>query len=386
MQCPTADPKAQEYLSFQPSPSHSPHDSMTDLSNGDSFASVQSLSPHSQRKSLNLTENQPQLPPRGAERMREGSPRLVRKPLPPIADHTARPPIPPVHSTRPQAALHKGKSSSQEDLNKNKHAKPSGQPPRYVDAPPPVPFRNTSSREVSPVPQPPSRRDLQTPMPLPSEARSTPPQPPLRQNHQLPSVKQTLSDTVSPLPVPRRQPNASGGGQTASELGHGILAPPTRSTSVPTEDDAPPVPSRGARQIDRHHINSTPSLQRPHSIPTSTSEPQIAPRPPIRPTHVGEVNSQSPSPAWDNSVSNFKASRPRPAASNHMAGSRKPKPPISTKPPIGTKPPVSAKPQSSAKPPVGTRTNPPPVSSRKPVHVPRTDHLARGIPPALPPR
>lgn len=349
LQCPADEKKAQAYLSFQPSPSHSPHHSVceSELSTSEQFSPRLS------------SEGQPPLPPRGAERMREGSPRLVRKPLPAIEDQSRPPELP----ARPRAAL----PAENEELLRTPHLEPFGQhaqpPLSSSETPPTPPIRNASCKEVSPPPQPPTRRHLHVPMPLPKETNSSHPQPPLRQHHQLP----TVSSDAPPVPV--RQSNTAGGvSHSTNDIGD---YPPSRSMS---DDDAPPVPSRGARQRD---IHPTPSLQRPHSTPSSDTEPQVKPRPPIRPTHVGEVHSQQPAPAWDG-VANMipPVTRPRPPVA-----SKPHPPPVSAKP---TKPPPNAKPPASAK---TAAVKPPLPTARKPVHVPRTvpSGQQNGAPP-LPPR
>lgn len=362
LQCQPEEKKAQAYLSFQPSPSHSPLHSGSEPE----FSASEHLSPnvYVHRGS---SESQPPLPPRGAERMREGSPRLVRKALPPVTDRTI-PPKPPVRSqTVPQTEKY-----SQEDSHRTTRV-PFGQHPQAVfsssDAPPPPPQRNVSrGKDVSPPPQPPSRRDLHVPMPLPKDAKSSQPQPPSRHHHQLPNVNHVSRDAEIPPPVPVRQ--SGGGSRSTSNIGQ---APPTRSISG---DDAPPVPSRGARQRD---IHSTPSLQRPHSTPSSDTQPQVKPRTPIRPTHVGEVNSQQPAPAWDGVTGKPPVTKPRPPVAS------KPHPP-----PVSVKPSVSSKPQPNAKPPVGARntaTKPPPlpVSRKPPRTVPSSQQNGEFAPP-VPPR
>lgn len=333
LQCPP-DEKAQAYLSFQPSPTPSPRHSVSDLEPSTS----EHLSPRLS------SEAQPPLPPRGAERMREGSPRLVRKALPPVGDQSRPPELP----ARSRASL----KAESEDLHMTPHlhVEQFGQHPQpglsSSDTPPPPPVRNASCKDVSPPPQPPSRRELHVPMPLPKENNSSQPQPPLRQNHQLLTVS---SDVHHPPPVPVRH-SAGGVSRPTSDT------PPSRSIS---DDDAPPVPSRGARQRD------APSLQRPNSVPSYETEPQAKPRPPVRPTPVGEVHSQQPAPAWDG-VANRHDMKP-PVT--------KPRPSKPHPPPVATKPSVTTKPLPNARPPVTARTaaiRPPVPMSRKPVHVPRT--------------
>ena len=332
MQCPPEEPKAQDYLSFQASPSHSPSESTTDLTNRDSHASRQSLSPHLQRKTY---ETKPELPPRGADRMREGSPRLVRKPISPAAHHHMSPTVPLPSHTVPHQPLQKDKSSSQENL-RDISAKRRPLPPRpassALQSPPPVPFRNTSINDET-LPQPRSRQDRSVPLPLPSA--ETPPQPPVRQNRQPPSMRQTSSAPSSPPPpVPVRQPNASGVSLSTGQM------PLTRLSSHDDDDDAPPVPSRGARQRDIHTNSSNSSLLRPHSTQEVASKPKVTPRP---------ANRLKPLPA--------------------------PKPSVTPKPTALTKPPTSNKPATSTKP-------------HKLPHVAGTSpgHQNGQLPPPLPPR
>lgn len=345
LQCPPDEKKAQAYLSFQPSPSPSPRHSVSEPEPSTS----ENLSPRLS------SEDQPPLPPRGAERMREGSPRLVRKALPPVADQS-RPPERPARS----------RATEKEDLHRTPHLKPFGQHPQPAlsssDTPPTPPMRNTSCKDVSPPPQPPSRRELHVPMPLPKETYSTQPQPPPRQNRQLPTVS---SDAHHPPPVPVRH-SAGGGSHSTNGIGE---TPPSRSIF----DDAPPVPSRGARQRD------VPSLQRPSSMPSSDIEPQVKPRPPVRPTPVGEVHSQQPAPAWDGIANRHDMKPPV----------TKPRPSKPHPPPVATKPSVTTKPPPNAKPPVSARTaavRPPLPMARKPVHVPRTGQQNGEFAPPLPPR
>ena len=404
MQCPPQEKKAQEYLSFQPSQSPSPRESWCEPSNGDS---ISSLSPQLPRESLCNTEYQPELPPRERERMR-GSPQFVRKPLPPTAHRHSTPVAPPEPPARSRPALHREKSASEEDMHGSLHAKPLGQQPRPAsssfDAPPPVPFRNTLSKDVSLAPQPLSGRDIHVPVPLPAEARSSQLKPPLRRHRQLPCVRQVSSGDETPPPVPIRQSSSGQATQSWGDI-EPLLQPPRTSSICASDDDddAPPVPSRGARQRDVHvhTTHTTPSQQWPQSKPGSTTEIQAKARPPIRPTHVGGVNLQPPAPAWDgvSKRPELKAPivRPRPSGISKPKAppvSTKPscstKPPVSTKP-VSTKPPVSSKPQPSAKLPVSARTDKklPLPTSRKPVYIPgavSTGQQNGGIPPPLPPR
>ena len=323
MQCP-AELKAQEYLSFQPSPSHSPQGSVCDLSKRDSYTRAQA-------------EDVPELPPRGAERMRKGSPRLARKPVTPTAHEHTTPTVTSVlPHAQPKRPFMRERSLSQENFNQNPSPPPHGLPPRPTsssfESPPPVPFRNTSAKD----PKPPVRG----PMPLPSEA--TAPEPPPRRR-QVPVVRHSSSElSPPPPPVPTRRPDASGASLSTSELGR--LAP-----SIHTEDDAPPVPSRGARE------RGIPSLQRPHSTPETGTKPIPTTRPSIRPAHVGEVGVHAPQSAWNHKAplnQDHKSSNVRPS----------PQPPVSAKPRVATKPAVSAKPVGSTKPAVGAK----PVVSAKP--------------------
>ena len=412
MQCPPDALKAQEYLSFQPSPSHSPQGSTSDLSRRDSQANTQSLSPQLQRKSLHPPDDVPELPPRGAARMRRGSPQLVRKPISQMIHQHTTPAeplvVPNVYSKR---TLGQEKSLSQEDLHQLPTQKSRGLPPRPLsssfDSPPPVPVRKSGGIES---PKPPVRDR----MPLSSKAAV--PNPPLRhrymssdpppRNHHMPS-----SQPSSPPPVPIRQSNASGASLSTGELRR---FPPQIET-VEDSCDAPPVPSRGTREKHCASSNSTPSLQRPHSTPETSNRPKATPKPPIRPTHVSEIDVKTPSCAWNDRASNNQLAisgsatsrptarprpAPKPAVSAKLAISTKP--PISTKPVVSPRPPV-AKPVANkpAKPPVSTRPNkhlPQDVSTSRPPVTPRTDKTTLSnthrttsypngeIPPPLPPR
>ena len=381
MQCQPEGLKVQEYLSFQPSPSHSPQGSVTDLSNRESYTRVGA-------------EDIPGIPPRDAERMRKGSPQLARSSISPTAHQHANPAAPPVAPrARPKRPFDRERSLSQENFHQVPPPKSHELQPRPTsssfESPPPIPFRNTSARDSKPP-----RRDLNSPLPLPSEV--TVPKPPPRR-HQVPVVRHSSIELCCP-PVPVRHPNASGASQSASELRR-------HSPSIPTEDDAPPIPSRGAREKAAASKNSVTSLQRPHSTPDTSSRPNPTTR--IRPAHVGEIGAQAPECAWNHGAPTNhepKSSSYRLPPQTHVTA--KPRPPtkpaisarpvISTKPSLADKPVISAKPQVSTKPKVTSKppdiTNKP--SSRRPPVIPRTDKTkgpryesqANSEIPPLPPR
>ena len=379
MQCPQETPRAQEYLSFQPSPSHSPQGSTSDLSKRESQTSVHLLSHHLQRKSLSLPESLPQLPPRDAQRMREGSPHLVRKPISPAALQHPRPAVPPpvAPHARPKKPLRPERSSSQENLHHAPTTKSRGLPPRPIsssfESPPPVPHRNQTPRDEFSFPNPPVRGS----MPPPSV--STGPQPAPR-HHQVPIVRHPSSELASPPPlVPVRQPKASGASLSAGEL-----------RCFPDED-APPVPSRGAREKTLLPNSSTPSL---HSSPETSSNP----RPPVRPAHVGEIDPQVPAQAWDERASaNSRIATSRllphtPAITMPRVSTKPavtPKPRIASKPVVSAKPPTSTKPTVNPKPQVAARSNRPPHTVRNNPTMAGgfpASHQNGEIPPPIPPR
>ena len=376
LQCPQETPKAQEYLSFQPSPSHSPQGSTSDLSKRDSHTSVTSLSPLLQRKSLTLPEGVPQLPPRDTERMREGSSRLVGKPIPQHS-RTAGPPVAP--RARPKRPLKLEKSSSQEEI----HCKPlpnsRNLPPRPLsssfESPPPVPHRNTGDRSKLTLPSRPCNDPIV----------EAPPAPP--RHRQVPILQHPSDESTSPPPpVPIRKPNASGASLSESELRSYL--------ETVNDDDAPPVPSRGARHRAMPPSSSNPSLQRPHSTP-ETNEPHFNSRPPVRPAHVGEIDTHAPAQAWDDRASTSRhlpkppvTPKPRPAPKPQV----NPRPSIASKPAISTKPPTAIKPKNiNSMPPVSSKTTKPPKTARKDKPTPATrtlptSHQNGEIPPPLPPR
>ena len=382
MQCPPEGLKVQDYLSFQPSPSHSPQGSVSDLSKGDSYSRVGA-------------EDIPELPPRGAERMRKGSPQFARSPIPPTAHQHTDPAAPPVAPrAHPKRPFGRERSLSQENFHQVPPPKSHELPPRPTsssfESPPPIPFRNTSARGDQ-------IRDLNRSMP------PAIPEPPARRRH-VSVVRHSSIELASPPPVPVRHPNASGASLSASELRR-------QSPSIPTEHYAPPVPSRGAREKAVASNNSVVSLQRPHSTPDTSSRPNPTPRP----AHVGEVGVQVPESAWNHRAPHDQEPRssgyrptPKPPLSAKPRLATKPA--ISAKPAVSTKPTVAAKPVVSAKPQVGERpkmnSKPPDItkkpSSRPPI-TPRTDktfpsqgpryapqtnstHSNGEIPPPLPPR
>lgn len=358
LQCPLEEPKAQEYLSFQPSPSHSPRESTTDLGNGDSHTSLHSLSPRLQSK---VTEFKPDLPPRDGQRMRGGSPRLVRKPISAASHHT-RPEVPPAPHTRSRQPL-KERSTSQEELRKDQSIKSRNLPPRPLSSsfeePPPVPFRSTSTKDES-LPQPHKRRDLSVPLPLPSKTRQ--PQPPPRQNVHIPNVNY-LSDgdcSSPPPPVPTRQTSGY----------------PELQQSF-SDDDAPPVPSRGHRQSDMH---SAPLL---HTNQITNVQAHIPRKTPIRPPREAPADVRVP---------RTKPMPPPPVSSKPPPVSTKPhKPPVSAKPPVSitrpTKPPVSTKPPISGRVhPRGEITSQ--AEPQRPLHAfrPVKANHQNGFAPPVPPK
>lgn len=349
MQCPAEEPKVQEYLSFQPSPSQSPRESVVDLSNRHSYACVQSLSPQLQRKSKNLPKNKPELPPKGSERMRAVSPDSHQT-------FTAVDGIPP--HARHQQALQTKKSLSQEDLqkltSKNRPLPPrpassSFEPLPHVpirNIPPPVPFKDMSNSSFT------IRRDMSVPMPLPDEVESTQCQP-LKTQCNSPQSNDPFSPP--PPPVPVRQPNASG-----------------RKIQLHDNDNAPTVPSRGMRErsIQTHELNSQP---------TTSSKPMAMSRPPVR-QKKGTTDSYQ--------RSNPDLQLPK---SSHLPVTTKPavhkKPAIPTKPTVNTMQSTTIKPQAM-KPPVKARVKPMP----KPKNVQHADSMfprtsiINHIPPTVPPR
>ena len=374
LQCPPEEPKAQEYISFQPSPSHSPRESTTDLANSDSHTSMHSLSPLQQRK---VTETQPELPPRDTERIHGGSPRLVRKPISAAANHQTRPPAPHARSRKPL----KQRSISQEELQKNQSSKPRSLLPRPASSsfeePPPVPLRSTSTKDES-LPQPNKRRDLSVPLPLPSDTSSNPPKPP---NFNFPNVKYSLDeDSSPPPPVPTRQTSAN---PNTIQLQQASLS-----------DDAPPVPSRGHRQSD---VRFTPSLQKT-DMPTDV-QAHVTRKTPIRSPrelsfqpHTTTLDASTDAPSRpDVRVPRTKPMPPPPVTSKPATFSTKPnKPPVSAKPPSiakPNKPPVSARPIGARVQPRGEI--PPQTATQRPLHNPRpvpANHRNGEFAPPLPPR
>ena len=340
MQCPPEEPKAQDYLSFQPSPSHSPRESIVDELNRDSYAQVQSLSPHLQRNSLNLFEDAPKLPPREAERMRAGLSQKV-----PVGDRQTRP------AEQPSRPLQNKKSLSQEDLHQKPFSKNRPLPPRPAssssfDHPPPAPNRITSNKYESALDFGP--RDLGMSTPLPDEAC---------QQHKgrsyIQPSKQVSDDPCSPPPpVPLKQSSSLGSvASVGTSLSH-------------NDSDAPPVPSRRNREKTMQgHVSHGTLQSTPHA---TDNKPKVARRPPVQ-MEESAISQQTVS---------------KPALS---------KPIMTTRPPVSPKPALTVTPTlntATMKPQVKPRVQPrKPLenaggsSTRKPVCMPRNT-----VPPAIPPR